>query len=113
MLPNLLTFVLDRLRDPATNLAAVVSDTGLKRSWLWQLKDGRIPDPSVRKIQLLADYFSSKEAQSPKLSPRPASGPGAMSESAPAGTASGASQSDASCPAAVPTTATECRCGAA
>lgn len=31
-------------------------------SWLTKLAQGRIPDPSVNKIQVLADYFRAKEA---------------------------------------------------
>lgn len=59
---NILDFVMDRLNRPTTSLAQVCRDTSLKKSWLWQLKDGRIPDPSVRKIQVLAEYFSRAEA---------------------------------------------------
>lgn len=59
---NILDFVMAHLTAPGTSLAQVCRDTGLKRSWLWQLKDGRIPDPSVRKIQTLAEYFSRAAA---------------------------------------------------
>lgn len=61
MKTNLLDYVLANLRNDGTVLSEVCRATGLKSSWLWQLKDGRIPDPSVRKIQTLADYFSSKQ----------------------------------------------------
>lgn len=57
---NILDYVLAQLRSGDTVLTEVCRETGLKPSWLWQLKDGRIPDPSVRKIQTLADYFCSK-----------------------------------------------------
>ena len=57
---NILDYVLAHLRSGDTVLTEVCRETGLKPSWLWQLKDGRIPDPSVRKIQTLADYFCSK-----------------------------------------------------
>ena len=32
-------------------------------SWLTKLAQGRIPDPSVNKIQRLADHFRSKKAK--------------------------------------------------
>lgn len=57
---NILDYVLAQLRSGDAVLTEVCRETGLKPSWLWQLKDGRIPDPSVRKIQTLADYFCSK-----------------------------------------------------
>lgn len=63
----MLDFVLNRLNRQGVSLVQVCAETGLKRSWLWQLKDGRIPDPSVRRIQVLHDYF---RAQSP--TPQPA-----------------------------------------
>lgn len=57
----MLDFVMARLNAGGVSLAQVCADTGLKRSWLWQLKDGRIPDPSVRRIQTLHDYFSANQ----------------------------------------------------
>lgn len=50
-------YVLIELRRPETVLAAVCRETGLKYSWLWQFKDGRIPNPGARKIQKLYDHF--------------------------------------------------------
>lgn len=64
---SMLSYVIDRLRAEETVLTVVCRETGLKPSWLWQLKDGRIPDPSVRKIQSLHDYFRRKDAE--KVSP--------------------------------------------
>lgn len=56
----MLDFVMGCLNRPGVSITQVCADTGLKRSWMWQLKDGRIPDPSVRRIQLLHDYFSAR-----------------------------------------------------
>lgn len=39
------------------NLADIARDTALDYSWLSKLAQRRIPDPSVNKIQKLADYF--------------------------------------------------------
>lgn len=39
------------------NLADIARDTELDYSWLSKLAQRRIPDPSVNKIQKLADYF--------------------------------------------------------
>ena len=60
---TMLDYVLAKLRAPETVLKKVCADTGLKPSWLWQLKDGRIPDPSVRKIQALNDYFAAHDGR--------------------------------------------------
>ena len=57
---SMLDYVLEQLRKPETGLTEVCRETGLKSSWLWQLKDGRIPNPGVRKIQTLHDYFIGK-----------------------------------------------------
>lgn len=57
---SMLDYVLDQLRKPETVLTEVCRQTGLKASWLWQLKDGRIPNPGVRKIQTLHDHFAGK-----------------------------------------------------
>lgn len=57
---SMLNYVLEQLRKPETVLTEVCRETGVKSSWLWQLKDGRIPNPGVRKIQTLYDYFVGK-----------------------------------------------------
>ena len=57
MKTDILSFVIDSLRDEGVSLSQVCRDTGLKQSWLYQLKVGLIPDPGVRKIQILAEYF--------------------------------------------------------
>lgn len=49
--------VLRHLRDPKTDLRAVEKATGLKYSWLAQLKSGRFSDPGVNKIEKLDSYF--------------------------------------------------------
>ena len=64
--PPILDFVLKKLNDEGTNLAAVCRETGMKSSWLWQLKDGRIEHPSVRRIQVLADHFGYQPAAQPQ-----------------------------------------------
>lgn len=49
--------VLRNLRDPNTDLKAVAQATGLKYSWLAQLRTGRFSDPGVNKIEKLDSYF--------------------------------------------------------
>lgn len=49
--------VLRHLRDPSTDLKAVAAATGLKYSWLFQLRNGRFGDPGVSKIEALDSYF--------------------------------------------------------
>lgn len=39
------------------NLVDIARETELDYSWLSKLAQRRIPDPSVNKIQKLADYF--------------------------------------------------------
>lgn len=68
---TMLDYVLAKLRAPETVLKKVCADTGLKPSWLWQLKDGRIPDPSVRKIQALNDYFAAQDGRPTRRSDQP------------------------------------------
>ena len=63
MKTDILSFVIENLRDDGVSLSQVCRDTGLKQSWLYQLKVGLIPDPGVRKIQLLADYFRCAKKQ--------------------------------------------------
>ena len=62
MKTDILSFVIESLRDESVSLSRVCRDTGLKQSWLYQLKVGLIPDPGVRKIQVLAEYFRRKKA---------------------------------------------------
>ena len=62
MKTDILSFVLENLRAESVPLSSVCRDTGLKQSWLYQLKVGLIPDPGVRKIQILAGYFRRKKA---------------------------------------------------
>lgn len=63
MKTDILSFVIENLRDEGVSLSQVCRETGLKQSWLYQLKVGLIPDPGVRKIQLLADYFRRAKKQ--------------------------------------------------
>lgn len=39
------------------NIQQIVEETGLKRRWLYHLKNGRWDDPGVQKIQRLHDYL--------------------------------------------------------
>ena len=50
-------YVLDELQACKGTWVEVADETGLDYSWLTKLAQGRIPDPSVNKIQRLADYF--------------------------------------------------------
>lgn len=69
MKTDILSFVIESLRDDGVSLSQVCRATGLKQSWLYQLKVGLIPDPGVRKIQILADYFlrSKKRRREPTV----------------------------------------------
>jgi len=51
------SFVQKRLQESKGSWRSVCSDTGLDYSWLTKLAQGKIPNPSVHKIQTLADYF--------------------------------------------------------
>lgn len=51
--------VLRRLRDPGCDLKQVSRDTGLKYTWLFELRRGRFSDPGVNKIEILDSYFRS------------------------------------------------------
>lgn len=54
---NLLDYVQEELQARKGAWPAVARETDLDYSWLTKLAQGRIPDPSVNKIQRLADYF--------------------------------------------------------
>lgn len=51
------SFVQDKLKESKGSWRVVCEKTGLDYSWLTKLAQGRIPNPSVHKIQALADYF--------------------------------------------------------
>lgn len=51
------SFVQDKLKESKGNWRVVCENTGLDYSWLTKLAQGRIPNPSVHKIQTLHDYF--------------------------------------------------------
>lgn len=53
--------VLLRLRQES-DLRRVERDTGLRYSWLIQLKKGRFGDPGVSKIEKLDSYFRARDA---------------------------------------------------
>jgi transcriptional regulator with XRE-family HTH domain len=57
----LLNQVLAELRSPNANLQQIAEDTGVKYSWLAQLKRGRFSDPGVNKIEKLHYYFESQK----------------------------------------------------
>ena len=61
--PTLLQFVLAKLKDAKGQRPDIAKATGLDYSWLAKLACERIPDPSVNKIQRLADYFKQKERE--------------------------------------------------
>lgn len=54
---DILTFVLNSLQESKGHWKRVCSDTGLGYSWITKLAQGHIDNPSVNKIQILADYF--------------------------------------------------------
>lgn len=54
---NILDFVLGELQSRRGTWRRISVDTHLDYSWLTKLGQGRIPDPSVNKIQRLADHF--------------------------------------------------------
>ena len=59
MKTNLLTFVLGQLRRNDVHVPVVSKATGLSTQWLYQLRRGIIPNPGVKQIQKLAEYFSA------------------------------------------------------
>jgi hypothetical protein len=58
----LLPYVLDELHSRKGQWPSIAKNTELEYSWLTKLAQGRIPDPSVNKIQRLADYFRGESA---------------------------------------------------
>lgn len=64
--PNLLSDTLNLLkkakaRDISYN--EVCRRTGLKSLWLQKVKNGKMRDPSVRRVQLLHDWLTDKLAE--------------------------------------------------
>jgi len=57
MSEKLLDYVLKQLQTSKGSWPSVAKNTDLDYSWLTKLAQGKIDDPSVRKIQRLADYF--------------------------------------------------------
>lgn len=57
MQEKLLDYVLKQLQAKKGSWPSIAKITGLDYSWLTKLAQGKIPDPSVNKIQVLADYF--------------------------------------------------------
>ena len=57
MTEKLLEFVLRKLQEKKGSWPNVAEQTDLEYSWLTKLAQGKIDDPSVRKIQRLADHF--------------------------------------------------------
>jgi hypothetical protein len=57
MKTDLLTGVLTNLAREDVHVPVVSKATGLSVQWLYQLRGGKIPNPGVRQIQKLADYF--------------------------------------------------------
>lgn len=53
----MLVFVLNELECRKGTWPAIAKETELEYSWLTKLAQGRIPDPSVNKIQKLANHF--------------------------------------------------------
>jgi len=59
MKTNLLTFVLGQIRRNDVSVPNVARATGLSTQWLYMLRRGKIPNPGVKQIQTLAEYFSA------------------------------------------------------
>lgn len=57
MTETLLAYVMRELRTRKGSWPSVARDTKLDYSWLTKLAQGKIDDPSVNKIQRLADHF--------------------------------------------------------
>jgi hypothetical protein len=58
MKTDLLTFVLSQLARESVHVPTVSKATGISVQWLYQLRGGKIPNPGVRQVQLLAEYFA-------------------------------------------------------
>ena len=57
MKTDMLTSVLNNLAREDVRVPAVSKATGLSVQWLYQLRGGKIPNPGVKQIQVLTDYF--------------------------------------------------------
>jgi transcriptional regulator with XRE-family HTH domain len=57
MKTDLLTYVLGQLERDTVHVPTVSKATGISVQWLYQLRGGKIPNPGVKQIQKLADYF--------------------------------------------------------
>ena len=57
MKTDLLTYVRSQLERDAVHVPVVSKATGISVQWLYQLRSGKIPNPGVRQIQKLAEYF--------------------------------------------------------
>lgn len=57
MAEKLLDYVLKQLQANKGSWPTIARITELDYSWLTKLAQGKIDDPSVRKIQRLADFF--------------------------------------------------------
>lgn len=61
---TMLEFVIDELQKRKNSLPALCKELGWPSySWLSKLSLGKIPDPSCRKIELLAAYFGAENAR--------------------------------------------------
>lgn len=56
---DMLTYVIEELRARKGQWPAICKATDIDYSWLSKLSRGDIPEPGVRKVQRLADYFRS------------------------------------------------------
>jgi hypothetical protein len=63
---DLLSYVTGRLAEYRGPLADLARDAGVPYSWLLMLHRGEIPNPGVRSIQRLADYFTLVELTKPR-----------------------------------------------
>jgi hypothetical protein len=54
-------YVIDQLQRRKGSWQTVCDDTGLDYSWLSKCARGSIKDPSVHRIQRLAEYFQAEE----------------------------------------------------
>ena len=56
---NLLSQTLSELSSRRGQWAAICRTTGLDYDWMTKLAQGRINDPGIKKIQLLAEFFKA------------------------------------------------------
>jgi hypothetical protein len=58
---SLLDRTIQLLKARGETFKTIEANTGLKYEWIARFSQGRIPGPSVRKIQALHDYLASQQ----------------------------------------------------